>query len=158
MDLPVREVDIGERHYTIHTLLLSKGQEVLIRLLRNTGPALGELVSGAKASAKGAPTTTAEALGRAIKDLCLRVDSADLTYIRTAFGEVTYCNGQALQAKVQEIHFAGRLGEMTQWLEECIAHNYADFLAFALSAASSAGPQTAAESPSPSASTGSSGG
>lgn len=140
MDLPTREIEIGDRHYTIHTLLLSKGQEVLLRLLRNTGPALGELVAGAKASAKGGPSTSTDALGKAIKDLCLRVDSADLTYIRSAFGELTYYQGQPLTAKVQEIHFAGRYGEMVRWLEECIAHNYSDFLALALSAAGSANP------------------
>jgi hypothetical protein len=157
VDLPTREIDIGDRHYTIHTLLLSKGQEVLLRLLRNTGPALGELVAGAKASAKaGVPTTSTDALGKAIKDLCLRVDSADLTYIRTAFGEMTYHNGQPLSAKIQEIHFAGRYGEMVRWLEECIAHNYADFLALALSAAGSAR-QTPGAPESQTASTGSSG-
>ena len=77
-------------------------------------------------------------MASALRDLCLRLDEADVTFFRQKFGEVCFRDGVPLNPQTQELVFAGHIGEMIEWLTACVEHNYADFFEYVRSAIGSA--------------------
>ncbi len=118
---------IGENTYLIGELDHIKAREVFFILLRNFGPGMSEAIARGALTALDGP-----ALGRALHDMCLRLNAQDAETVSQYFGEV--CS--VLKAtkvdlgdgKRRNAHFKGALAEWLKWLRECVEHNYADFL------------------------------
>lgn len=136
----LKQVTLNGRTYHIGRLVHSQARDVFVILLRNLGPAAGELI--AQLTAGKALQMDPKALGRAVQDVCLRLSSADLGAVSEAFGSVSVVVAQGkkieLTAKAMETHFQGAFGEYLEWLVVCVEHNYADFLELVTRASPSA--------------------
>ena len=117
--------------YQLGTLPTTKGIQVWISLLQLLGPGLAEAFAQRQALPR-------QALAVALRDVVLRLDETSLTQVRLAYGEVCARAGQRLDKNAQELVFAGKLGEMVEWLVACTEHNYSDFFDYARSALASA--------------------
>lgn len=113
--------------YLIGTLSTTKGIQVWISLLQLMGPGLAEALAQRQALPR-------QALAVALRDVVLRLDESTLTQVRLAYGEVCVRAGQLLSKDAQELAFAGKIGEMVQWLVAATEHNYADFFDYARNA------------------------
>lgn len=133
--------------YVINPLPVRRATPVFTRLVKVLGPAFAELVAARKGGDVGL------AVGRAIAYASERLAPEDLEFVIDTFAEFSQVGGVDLgkkvgQSKMYDQHFAGRFGALTQWLEQCVSYNFADFLSFALSARDS---HPASEQPTPSA-------
>ena len=138
MSEAVKRANINGKTYIIGRLRASEGREILLLLLRNLGPGLGEALVGA-AGVSGLAEMPAESLGRALQDVCLRLNADDLARASEAFGGVSsVVTGKTqvqLTPEFQDTHFSGALGAWTQWIIACVEFNYADFLGYLTNAA-----------------------
>jgi hypothetical protein len=114
---------IAGHEYVIGTLPLAKSQAVWLLLVKCLGPAIAEMM----AKPGGLPR---QFMAAGLREVIGRLDNEALTHIRIQFGEVSRRDGKPLDPATQELAFAGRLGEMFEWLQACVEHNYADFLAY----------------------------
>ena len=121
---------INGNSYDIGTLPIPQARAVFVRLSRVLGPVVGEfLVAAFPQGAKGfsgLANVEISAVGRALQDLCLRLDEQDLKFISEAFAAECLVNRKPMAA-LFDVHFAGMFGEMFEWLSACILHNYSDF-------------------------------
>jgi hypothetical protein len=131
--MATKQVTINGKTYHLGQLAHSKARETFFILLRNLGPGMGELIAQLASGGKLADLNLdPRALGRAIQDVCLRLNDADAAAVSEAFGSVTVVVAKGakveLTPKAQERHFQGALGEWLEWLGHAVAWNYADFL------------------------------
>lgn len=151
--MSVKQVTIGGRTYILGRLQHTPSQEVFFTLVKNLGPAAGEVFAQIEAG-KGLldSSLSPRAMGRAIQDVCLRLNATDAKFIGDSFGAVcSVVVGKArkdLTPAFMESHFSGHLGEWFQWVWECVQHNYSDFLGLLTRASESA---ESARQPSPAA-------
>jgi hypothetical protein len=130
--MSVKRATLNGRQYLIEHLLHSQAREVFTILLRNLGPAAGEALVSIAQSGGSLSGMSPTALGRAVQDVCLRLNNEDLARVSELFGErTTVIDGNAkteLTAKKQDLFFSGRMAEWAEWMSLCVEHNYADFL------------------------------
>lgn len=131
--MSVKQVTIGGRTYILGRLQHTASQEVFFTLVKNLGPAAGEVFAQIEVGKTLLESNVSpRAIGRAIQDVALRLNAADAKFIGDSFGSV--CSVVVGKSKKEmtpafmETHFAGALGEWFQWVWECIQHNYSDFL------------------------------
>lgn len=142
--MSVKQVNIGGQTYVLGRLQHTESMEVFFTLVKNLGPAAGEVLTQLEAG-KGLldSNVSPKALGRAIQDVCLRLNATDAKFIGDSYGKVcSVIVGKArkeLTPAFQEQHFSGRLGAWFQWIWECTQHNYSDFLELLARANVSAG-------------------
>lgn len=143
-----KQVNLNGRTYIISSLQFADAREVFFILLRNVGPGLGELIASLSSGSLSLDSIDPKALGRAIQDVCLRLNAADAAAVSEQFGKCTtvIAGGKKIEltVKIQETHFSGAMGEWFQWLVECVKVNYPDFLAFLTRGANS--PSVASDS------------
>lgn len=116
----VHSKTLGDLTFKVGLLSVANGREMLVRLQRTFGPAIGEMAEG-----RGG-------IARAFAQIAERLDSKDLTWVCDTLAErssVVHPDGreQPLKQNIDEI-FAGKYGLMFQWIEFCLETNYADFL------------------------------
>ena len=117
-----QDVKIGPNTYTLNALPMGESTPVFTTLLRVLGPALSEVLAK--------PGDAHLATARALSYVCEHLAADDLTYLVQAFAKHAQINGQPL-ALAANLHFAGRFGEMFQFLRAAVEYNYADFFAYA---------------------------
>ena len=126
---------------------------MLVRLVRVLGPVVGALMEGAASKMtsgpKGSKTKPVAAMDKSARlgaileadpatvskvltELGSRLTEEDLEYFASVFGATTQVEREPgkllpLTLQDQEIHFAGRFGEMFRWLGFCLEVNYSDF-------------------------------
>lgn len=149
--MSVKQVAIGGRTYVLGRLQHSDSQEVFFTLVRNLGPAAGEVFAQIEIGKSLLESNVSpKAIGRAIQDVALRLNAADAKFIGEQFGKVSSVivgkSRKDLTPAFMEQHFSGALGEWFQWVWECIQHNYSDFLGLLTRASGLAG---SARQPSP---------
>ena len=121
---------IGNTTYRVRLLATSEGRPILVRLTKLLGPSFGTLLAGMK----GTSLLDAgnDAVAWAVKDLSERVTDDDLAVLCEVFGSASEVQiGDKvlpLSKEFQELHFAGKYGEMMRWIGFCVELNYADFL------------------------------
>jgi len=139
--MSIKRAILNGRTYLIEHLLHSQAREVFTILLRNLGPAAGEALVSIAQSGGSLTGVSPAALGRAVQDVCLRLNDADLARVGELFGaRTTVVEGQQkfeLDAKRQDLFFSGRMAEWAEWMSLCVEHNYADFLGLLTRATSS---------------------
>jgi hypothetical protein len=148
----VHSKTLGDLTFKVGLLSVANGREMLVRLQRTFGPAIGELAEG-----RGG-------VARAFAQVAERLDSKDFTWVCDTLAErssVVHPDGreQPLKQNIDEI-FAGKYGLMLQWIQFSLETNFADFLEPLREAyeAYRASKQKPSASPSQTASTGTSGG
>lgn len=119
---------IGKYVYFVTQLGFKKSRQVLARLTKMIGPALGELM----ASVEGKDSFNIGDAGPAIALLCAQVSDADLEYLCETFSEGTQVkmpDGKRvpLNTDAQELIFGGHIEECFKWLAFCLEANYAGF-------------------------------
>jgi hypothetical protein len=123
--------EIGGRRYYVTQLGAKKGRQALARLVKVLGPVMAHVVSDAKPGA-AMRSISGDALKGALLELSERISEADLTYFCETFGEYTEVELEGgkrprLTMEMQDLHFAGKYGEMLQWLAFAAEVNFADF-------------------------------
>jgi hypothetical protein len=107
-----KTVTISGVEYQITQLGAKQGRAVLARLLKILGPA-------------------AEATNPVV-ELSKTVTEDELEFLCSTFAKVTQFSPESgklfLLADQFDLHFAGKYGEMFQWLWACLEANYATFL------------------------------
>lgn len=115
---------IGGKNYEVYELGAKKGRQVLTRLLRLLGPALGGMSEG-----KGdAEARIASALGKLVESLT----DADTDYFCDTFAAVTNVEMEGrmpLLSDVFDLHFKADYLNMFKWLAFCFEVNFGSFLA-----------------------------
>jgi hypothetical protein len=117
-----QDVVIGQNTYTLSALPFGEASPTFVSLLRVLGPALAEILAQ--------PGDQNLAIARSISYVCEHLSAADLDSLTRAFAKHTQINGQALGPAVN-LHFAGRFGELFQFLRAAVEYNFADFFAYA---------------------------
>ncbi len=114
---------IGGLEYRVSQLGAVKGRAVFLRIVKLVGPAIASVVKGGKIDMKNVD----------LGDLFKRVEltEEDLTFFCDAFAEKTFVVLPDKKAPrldhVFDAHFAGKYGDMMQWLVFCVSVNFADF-------------------------------
>jgi len=115
---------IGGKNYEVYELGAKKGRQVLTRLLRHLGPAVG-----AMGDTKGdAEAKTLAGLGKLVESLT----EADVDYFCDTFAAVTSVEMEGrmpLLSDVFDLHFKADYLNMFKWLAFCLQVNFGSFLA-----------------------------
>lgn len=146
------EVDIDGVHYTIRMLDATKGYPIYCRLMGKAG----EVFEGAGKIDGTGSDLAMRLLGKAMQSLSPEL-MGELIKVFGASSTVTLEDGKTpTVGTVFAMHFAGKYGHMLSWLIECAKVNFADFLPQDLLSKIPAELRARFQSPSPTASTGSS--
>lgn len=119
MALKTETKHIGQHSYTVTQLDAVRGRKMATRIARILGPALDGISKDAGA-----------ALGTALKNL----SDEDVDYVCETFAASSTVSGGEYGSKqpslesVFAVHFAGKYGEMLQWLAFCFKVNFESFL------------------------------
>lgn len=156
--LETREKTIGNHTYYVRQLGATKGRQALVRLVKTLGPVLGAALGGMsleQMSKSKEPINVmdmdADTIAPLLESLATHINESDLEWFCDTFGECTQVKtpegGQVpLNKEKQELHFAGRYGEMFRWLGFCLEVNFKDFLSIPVSGLGAAAGQPAPES------------
>ena len=146
--LEERDKLIGSNRYYVTQLGAGKGRQALSRLVKVLGPVVAHIVSDAKpgAAASALSRVSGDALKGALLELSERISEADINYFCETFGQfskVDTGDGKRPQMSLefQNLHFAGKYGEMMQWLAFAAEVNFSDF--FGVLGASGGAPEAA---------------
>lgn len=136
---------IGSTTYHVRQLGAGDARRLLVRLTKAVGPVLGAVLEEAAGSsnvpvpkdAKGLAALSGFAvsrkgISRALQELSVRLTESDLEFAVKLLGGTTEIETDAgkqvpLTLERQELHFAGRMGEMFRWLAFALEVNYRDF-------------------------------
>ena len=176
MGLRVEERQIGEHVYRVRQLKFSEGRALLPALLRLVGPAIAALIDNQGAQeARGVLSSLAN-VRKAILEFCEGMQGSDLDLVSDSLAKSSWIvdaakHGLATTGKgseqgcarlfdVQEEHWPPRWNESARWLAFAIEVNFISFLGDRQSIADALQGLAKAQSasPSPTASTGESGG
>ncbi len=126
-----KNVEIGERTYTLTPLGAVKGLEVFGQLIQFAGPALA---SSLEKTANLADLQT-EDLAKGLRDLCSRALGADLVHFWEIFAPLTSVKiGEGSKplstTSVADACFMGSVQDMLLLLKAHLEFNYSGFFAF----------------------------
>jgi hypothetical protein len=129
--------------YVLRLLPVEASEEGLVRLIELLGPAvvdtlssdavLGVIAGAAKADRAVDAALLAEVakpLADAARGVIGRLRSTDISYFAGLFKQQTKVgSGKHAQplADCYDVHFAGKLGALREWLTWCLMEHYADF-------------------------------
>ncbi len=122
LDLQKQQRDIDGTTYEVTPLPTSIGLKALVRLLHIMSPVLA-------AAAKDG--SNQDKVGGMLAALPTALSEGDLEYFTSIFGaQSKYQDGPnwiPLLKQNQELHFAGKYGELFRWLVFCVEVNYKNF-------------------------------
>lgn len=102
---------IGADTYEVTQMGAVKGSQVFVRLIRAIGPII---LAADKASD--------------LRDALAGLKEEDVDYLIKAFSPYTLVQGKGELDKIFDIHFAGKYGDMFQWLWASVEVNFGSFL------------------------------
>lgn len=153
---------IDGHSYTVRKLPARRGTRMLTKLARMIGPSIGTLAEGGKLSDLMGAKVDGKLFSRAVAALFLHVDEDAVDAILMELADVTTVEKGGLLRPNYDLHFMGRQGALMKWAAFALEAQYADFFGEVRAAVASldelAAKVGAAESPSPPASSGTSGG
>jgi len=118
-----RSKTIGSSTYTVRLLAPDVAHDLFLEIMKSVGPALaGGVVDGDLAN---------QDVSKVLKDILDRLDLETVKRARQLIKEVTEVsvNGKMLPlGTIYEIHFRGKLMELSQWLLFGLETQYSDFL------------------------------
>jgi hypothetical protein len=143
--LEEKKKEIGGTIYTFHTMPASVALDVLMDLVKMLGPGLSPILSNLGSLqgflGKDVDDAKTDFLGHSVTLLCSGLDKEKTKAIISQLGKHTMIEGKgALTSSLFESHFAGKMGEMIQWIGAALGAQYGDFFDV-LGSAMAAAPQ-----------------
>jgi hypothetical protein len=133
MGVKTAQVTIDGEVYEFTTLPFTESRQLLSRLMQVVLPAIGSAFDSGQSTSSNAQGLLAMDvnLGKGVGALADKLSDAELKQVHDVLAK--YCTVQQGEGapyvnKVQETHFAGRMGHWMKWIKEGLQHNYADFL------------------------------
>lgn len=112
---------LGELEYEVTPLPAGKALQVLRRLGKVAGPALGKLGS------LDTKSVDLAAIGDALEQLFAGLSDEDVAFINRAFAEQTMVCGEGTQLQLSksfDLHFQGHLEEWFAWMKLSLEVNF----------------------------------
>jgi hypothetical protein len=128
MALKLEKKRIGRFEYEVKQLGAIAGRDLLVRLAKTLGPALGMVLNGkaSLAHAGAALAVAAEHLDPAeLEHFCDVLGRSSSVYVQEGGKSVV----KTLDLGFQELHFAGEYAEMFEWLGFALEVNFGNFIA-----------------------------
>ena len=118
--------------YVVMQLGAGKGREVMLRLAKVTGPAIGAILAAVPGGKlQNILDADVTALGPAVGKIFESLSAQDLAFFCQTFGETTLVyleeNKHPRVIDVFDEHFAGNYLAMLQWLAFAVEVNFSDF-------------------------------
>jgi hypothetical protein len=135
MGIETDDFTIGEDTYRVSQLGAKRGRKALVRLVKAAGPVLGAAAAhaGDLGEIKGLGDIKVELIGRAISEFTNQLSEADVDHFCDLFAPLTLVKVPDTDDdwvpldKSFDQHFAGRYGQMLEWLWTCIRFNFLGF-------------------------------